>query len=506
LDYSNTNKGSTLARTSLPGEGSPTFQWAANASLSESYTTNSAGLGGQSQPDYLTTLGFSGNAHEHTRSLSFDANYNFLGDFYANGTVPTQLSNYLQAMGSAQIIPDYLNFNLRAFAQPVDTSGLGTLTAGNREIPGAYSNSYGYYASPDLTFRFGDFASSETLPSYSQAFFSAPNGTTAANTIPGLRGPEDTTMRSVTENITSGPDFGRFRWTLVGLLSETNNANSLLTEKNGTANVQYAIDYEWSLIFTGGYDFIGNSIPLIENVSAPFALAGFGLKMGTDFTFQIEAGERYNKFSLTSDLQYSITPTSHISASVNDYIQTPEGQLINSLGTFTGLSSGSPNTVQNIITNGTNPSLGSINAQYPGNALDQQLSRYQTGTVAWAEQLERNSITFSLFGTRRTYLTSGFIGPETGFSWGSNLLFSRSFTPLLNGSLAITYNNDQELGGFGKTITAYGTLNYALSRTTSLSLQSSYLTRSSSQSLQALSPLTGDASDFMITLGITHAF
>src|SRR5262249_24099617 len=153
---------------------------------------------------------------------------------------------------------------------------------------------------------------SETLPSYGQVFFSTPPGTTAANTIPGLQGPENTTMRSVTETVSSGPDFGRLKWQLIGLYSETDNANALLTEKNGTANLQYAIDYEWSLILTGCYDAINDSIPLFANVSSPFILGGFGLKMGQDFNFQIEAGERYKKFSLTSNLQWSITPTSEV--------------------------------------------------------------------------------------------------------------------------------------------------------------------------------------------------
>ncbi len=507
LDYSDTEKATTLERTSLGGGTDSTFRWDANALFSESYLTNAAGVAGSDQPDYMSALGFSANAHEHTRSLSFDATYNFTADFYANNTVPTQISNFLQAIGTAQIIPEYLNLNLRAFAQPIVTSGLGVLTAGNRPVPGTYQNSYGYYVTPVLVFRFGDFASSQTVPSYGQIYFTSPTGTSAANTIPGLRGAQDTTLRSLTETIASGPDFGRLNWTLVGNFSETDNTRSLLTEKSGVANLQYAIDYEWSLILTGGYDDIKNSIPLTSKISAPFALAGFGLRLGTDFEFEIEAGERYKEFSLTSNLRWAFTPTSQITGAVNDYIQTPEGQLLNNLGNVSTLSNGTVTSSQNVFANGTGSSLGSSSIQSSDNpALDQQLSRYQTGNITWVEQLGRNSLAFSLYGTRRTYLASGFTGPQTNISWGSTLTVSRNITPLLRGNLGVSYTSDQEFGGEGNTVGVQGSLNYALSRATNVYLQSSYLTRDSSPTLQALSPLTGNLSDFIVTVGISHAF
>jgi uncharacterized protein (PEP-CTERM system associated) len=508
LDYSDTDKASTLERTSLAGGGAvQSFEWGAGVSFSQSYMTNAAGISGVNRPDYRSSLGFSANLHEHTRSLSIDANYNFAADFYANNTVPTQISNNLQAIGTAQIIPEYLNLNLRAFAQPVVTSGVGVLTADNHVVPGTYTNSYGYYVTPDLVFRFGEFASSETFPSFGQVFFSTPTGTTAANTIPGLRGAQDTTMRSVTERITGGPDFGRLNWMATGLFSETDNAGSLLSEKTGVVNLQYAIDYEWSLILTGGYDSIINSIPLTTKISSPFGLAGFGLKLGRDFEFQIEAGERYKEFSITSNLRWAVTPTSQVTGAVNDYVQTPEGQLLNNLGTFSASSNGAITSSQNVFANGTGSALGSSNIQAGGNSpLDQQLARYQTGSLAWVEQLGRNSLAFALNGTRRTYLTSGFIGPQTDISWGGTLTVSRNITPLLNGSLGITYTSDQEFGGEGNTIGAQGNLNYSLSRTTNVYLQSSYLTRDSSPALQVFSPLTGDLTDFVITIGISHAF
>jgi hypothetical protein len=273
--------------------------------------------------------------HEHSRRLTLDANYNLYSSFYANGTEQTQISNYLQAIGSADVIPEHLDLNLRAFAQPVVTSNFGALTAGNRVIPGAYSNSYGYIATPDLRFNLGDFATSNTMPSYGQVFFTEPAGTPPPITISGLTAPLNTTLRSLTEMISSGPDFDRLNWKLVGLLSETAQLGSLFSEKSGIANLRYALDYEWSLLATGGYDAISDSIPLRSNLSGPVGLGGIGLTLGRDFSLQAEAGERYNSFSFEGSLRYELTPTSLITATAADYVQTPGGQLLNNL---TGLT------------------------------------------------------------------------------------------------------------------------------------------------------------------------
>lgn len=503
LDYSGSGT-RPLARTLLTGPNGPEFQLGATVTASESYVTNATGLSGASEPDYLSMLGFSSILREHARRLSLDANYSFAADFYDRGTEPTQISNYLQALGSADIVPGYLNLGLRAFAQPVVTSGLGAATANNRVIPGTYSNSYGYFGTPELTFNFGDFASSETVPSYGQVFFTTPEGTTSANTVLGLT-PENTTMRSLIESISSGPDFERLNWRLIGLYNETDSSLYLLTEKSGIANVRYAINHQWSLLATGGYDKINDSVPLIQNVSGPVALAGVGLTLGQDFDFEFEAGERYNKFSFTSSLRWSITPQSLITGTANDYVQTPEGQLLNNLVGLTALANGTLTSSQDAFSNGAGSPLGSFNIQSPDNpALDQFIARYQIGTLSWVQQLDRNSFALSLFGTRRTYLVSGFTGPQVDVSWGSNLNASRSLTPLLVGNLGATYSNDQEFGGSGKTITAEGGLFYSLSRSTTVYLQSTYLTRLSSPRLQALSPLTGNLSDFMITVGVAH--
>jgi uncharacterized protein (PEP-CTERM system associated) len=483
----------------------PEFQWNASILASETYVSNASGIPGASQSDYMSILGFTSDLHEHSRRITLDANYNLTTNFYANGTVPTQISNYLQALGNVDVIPEYLDLDMRVFAQPVVTSNFGAVSADNVEIPGAFRNSYGYFGTPDLHFNWGDFASFKTMPSYGQVFFTIPPGTSTANTIPDLAGPENTTVRSVTEEISSGTDFDRLNWKLVGLLSETDRQQSLLSEKSGTVDGRYALNYEWSLLVTAGYESIAESSGLLHDLTGPVAMGGIGLTLGQNFSFQAEAGERYNSLSFNGNLRYNLSPTSLLTASANDYVQSPEGQLLNNLTGLTALPDGTLTTADQVLENGTASSLTPFNVQSADNpALDQFVSRYQTVVVSFLEDFERTQASLSVFGTRRTLLTAGFTGPGTADSWGVRMMASRNISPLLTATLGGDYSNNEEFGGQASTIAVHGELNYSLSRATSIFLRSSYIDRLSSSSLIALSPLTGSVTDFNATLGIRH--
>ena len=497
------------AGTTTPNAKAPTgpeFQWNASVNFSESYVTNATGSPGASQPDYVSSPGFVTDLHEHSRRISLDANYNFATYFYAKGTVPTQISNYLQALGNVDVIPEYLDLNLKAFAQPVATSNFGVVSEGGREVPGAYANSYGYFATPDLKFNWGDVATFKTMPSYGQDFFMNPPGSSALNTIPGLSAPDNTTIRSLTEIISSGPDFGRLNWNLIGLFNETDQQQSLLSEKSGIAKGRYAFNYEWSLIVTAGYDAVTDTVHLLHNVSGPVALAGFGLTLGPDFSLQAEAGERYNSPSFDGNLRYNLTPRSVLTASVNDFVQTPEGQLLNSLTSLTALPNGILTSANNVLGNGMASTLTPFSVQSPDNpALTQFVSRNQTATVSFIEEFERTHASLQLFGTHQTFLTPGFTGPPTADSWGAQLLASRNLTPLFVATLGGGYTYNEEFGGHASTINVQGELNYSLGRQTRIFLRSAYADRLSSASLLDLSPLSGGVTGFSVTLGISHA-
>ena len=100
--------------------------------------------------------------------------------------------------------------------------------------------------------------------------------------------PENTTMRSVTEEISSGTDFGRLTGSSLDFSVKPPD-NSLCFPKNRALRTgQYALSYEFSLLVTAGYDAISDThCLLLHNVSGPVALAGVGLTL--DKTFRSRA-------------------------------------------------------------------------------------------------------------------------------------------------------------------------------------------------------------------------
>ena len=403
------------------GSLGPEFQFNASALFSESYISNPAGIPGASRTDYMSSPGITADLHEHSARITLDATYSLLAQFYANGTIPTQLDNNLRALGNIDVFPQFLDINLRAFAQPVIISSFGAVSAGDTVVPGSFRNSYGYFDTPDFHFNWGDFASFKTMPSIGQVFFSLPPGTSALNTFPGIEGPgkHHLTIRGSRRNIASR---NRLRRSEVEasrpLHGETDRQQSLLSEKSGIANAQYALSHEWSLLATGGYDSISDTIPLTRKISGPVALGGFGLTVGRDFSFQAQAGERYNSLSFNGNLRYDIGATSLLTASANDYVQTPEGQLLNNLISLTALPNGTLTTADDVLENGSAASLTSFSIQSPDDpSLDQFISRYQIVAMSFLEQMDRTEASFSIFGTRRRTML------VCGVQWFSGHLF-----------------------------------------------------------------------------------
>jgi len=484
----------------------PPFDFGAAVGASESYVSNGAGIAGGSKSDFVTTLNFNAFIHDRSRLLSLDANYSFGADFYARGTNATQIYNDLQLVGVLQAIPDHLTINAKAFAAPTVISNIGIATAGNRVVANGYTNSYGFTVEPDLRFRLGTFARSETIGIYGSTFFSRPAGTGPIPPIPGLAGPENTNTRGAIQTFTGGEDFGRFNWSIAGQFEETKRKQGLFSDKSGIGTARYALSHEFSLLAVVGYDAVTNTIPLSRNLSGLVALGGFALTLGENFSLQVEAGRKYNDGSYSGSLRYNLSPRTSIIGSAVDTVSTPEGQLLDSLTNLTATANGALTSTQSLLGDGTPSSLAGFDPLAIGNlSFDQDIARYQTVSLSFLEDLDRNHAAVSVYGTRRTILSGVFIGPPTTESWGTRVTYSRNLNPLLLGNVSGTYQVDQELGGTARTFEADAGLSYAVSRKMQLYFQAYYLDRRSSAELVALSPLTGSLSDYKITIGVSRS-
>jgi hypothetical protein len=310
--------------------------------------------------------------------------------------------------------------------------------------------------------------------------------------------------RTLTEKLSSGPDFGRLNWTAVGLFSETSRPQGLLSEKAGIGTFRFAITHEIALLATGGYDALSNTSPLNKNVSGPVGMGGIGLTF-EDLQFEFQAGQKYNSASYLGSLHYDITPTAAITGSATDSIQTPEGQLLNSLSQLTATPNGTLTSLSDIYANGTASSLASFSAQPIGSsAYNQTIARYQRLDLSFSEDFERDHAYVTVYGNRLTQLNGVFLGPAVTNSWGADAMLAHDITRLLKGTIGGGYSDYQELGGHAHIITVDGQLSYSLSPDTNIYFRADYVDRLSSSSLKALSPLTGSLDDLRITLGLNH--
>lgn len=492
--------------SSFVGSLIPGFEFNAAVNLSETYTTNSYGTSaGGNQDDWLTIAGLNLDMHDHSRRVSLDAFYNGQVYYYAKSAQSTQFTNNLEAMGSVIAIPDYLNIIGRAFAQPVVLSNSGFATAGNIVGPNGFRNSYGYSIGPDITFRLGDFATSDTLATYGGAYFTNPAGVTSAALIPGILGPEDTVMRNATETLKSGPDFSRLKWSIVAQFSEMDRKQGLFSEKSAIGTLAYRITPEISLLGTGGYDAINNSTPLTRNVSGPVGMGGVELTSGEDFDLLVEAGQKYNSFSILGSLRWNITATSTVTGQATDGVSTPEGQLLNNLSGLTPSLNGNLVTANDIYANGSTSSLAAFSAQSLGSlSFNQNIARYQRVSFTYAFDFEREHANLIVYGEKLTQLNQFFIGPPVTNSWGGDASYGHDISRLTRGTVGAGYIFYQELGGHAKTFNVNGQIDYSLGPQTRVYFRTDYYKRESSATLQSLSPFTGSLDDIRITLGLYH--
>ena len=312
-------------------------------------------------------------------------------------------------------------------------------------------------------------------------------------------------MRTFSETLTSGTDFSRLKWNLNGILQEMDRPQGLFSEKIGIGHFEYAITREISLLGTGGYDAIHNTLSLSRNLSGPIGTGGIALTLGEDFSLQFEIGEKYNDISYQGSMRWNISPTAALTGAVTDQVSTPEGQLLGSLSSLVSTGGGGLASSSALYSNGTAASLSSFNAQAPGSlSFDQNISRYQRINLDYSQEFARDHAMIGVFATRQTILDTVFIGQPVNNTWGMIASFSHDISRQLSATIGGGYSNFEELGGHANIYNVNGQVSYTLSQDTSVYFRTDYITRDSSNSLQSLSPFTGDLDDLRLTLGLSH--
>jgi len=496
-----------------PGFNEHYFNTAVAIDLSENYTTNAAGIAGSNAWDFYSALGANFSINTERRRFALHAGYSLTTNLYARHSRLDQLTNNLNAAGDIEIIPNHLRVDAQAYAAPQTLSPLGVLTSNGRSVPNGTVDTYGYSVQPDFRFRIGDALTSDLVVTHGGAFFVRPHSASPVPVIPGFVNPTDTLSTSVTERLSSGPFFGRFRWELAGSDAEIRGIGSHtvkddLSERTGLATLSYAVTHGFSLLVTGGYEWIHTSVKLAKKLSGPVVLAGFQVNLGPAVQAQFQAGRQFNSASYTGSLHWELTPTLSVAGLLTDSVTTPAAQLISSLTNLASTPTGQFVNGNDLYASGAAPALANFNpGLFNPLSFQQSISRVRAGQLAVFEDLHRNHFSLGVHFASNDYLSPLPHG-ATRYSQALYGTFSaaRDIRRNFRGFVSVSYGTDQEFGGRGNILNTMGGLDYQLSERMTVYLHSSYVNRQSSLSLRKLSPFTGKLNEAVVSLGLRRTF
>jgi hypothetical protein len=482
--------------------------------VSETYTTNALGVpsgfaSGYSGSDLITTVTLGFNAHDHTPRIDADLGYSLAGEIYTSNPSYDRISNTLNALARVILVPDRLLFTASAFATPILVNGLGPQAAAGPNS--GLRDAYGYTVSPDLTFRFGQFARSETILTQASEFLVIPNGATITEVVPGAPAsiPDHLMTYAAAERISSGPDFYRLNWILTGSFNKTTQPGLEFEDTSGIANLRYAFSHAIIAVAVVGYENITSNQNLSQSLAGPTALGGLQLAPTRDLQIDATAGWQFDSPSYQGDLRYQLGPFTSLVGSVTDTVTAPASRLIGNLGNLGVNAAGDFINTGLEVTPGTPPSaVSGVSAFNPapidGSAITTSVVRYRSSNLSAVHISTRTQYRLSIFHTDYDTLTQlgpGVFSPQ-GNSTGFDFLVSRSIRPYLTGAVEASYAKADDFGSKYSYYTGSVSANYVLGARTQAYFVGAYSHRTSGITLSAASPLSSDYSEARITIGI----
>jgi uncharacterized protein (PEP-CTERM system associated) len=484
----------------------------AGGSLVESYTTNALGVPNSgSSGEFITSLGLYLDAHDHTARFDGDLNYSLIADIYMSHSQYNRISNYFNGLANAVLIQNRLFLRATAYAQPILLNGFGALNAAGTNS--GLRSTYGYTVSPELTFRLGDFARSDTVLTQSALFIDNPGGVTINQTVPGVVIPANSLVSyGGSESISSGRDFYRLNWTINGSAFKTTQGSLDFEQELASASLGYAVSH--AVVLTGqfGYAWFSSSQTLSQSISGVFALGGFQYTPSPSARLSARAGTQFGSTSYVGDLFWQFGPSTSVDGAVTDTAATAGSLLIGNLTNLGVNGSGAfyntsyqvnpatpPTTVSNVT--GFNPlPLGLT-------SLTGSVAHYRTGNLSLIHMDGRTQ--YRLTGYYSTYetltpLPTGV--PPSGNATGVTFDVFRAFTPQLSGSAAVYYSAVKDLGNRYNLLQGSVGLNYLMSLTLQAFFNATYIRRDTSDDLAAISPVSASVSAATFSIGIRKQF
>jgi len=322
-----------------------------------------------------------------------------------------------------------------------------------------------------------------------------------------------TTTESVVETLSSGEDFSRLYWQIMGSYMKESEEALGLKQAQGTGDFEYAINHEFYLLLSGGYQSITSSTILSQKLTGPIAYGGLRVKFSELSMFEVRAGESYNSASYIGSAVIAFTPQTGLTGSLTDTIQTPAGLLLNNLANLdvSVQNSGAYQFYNSttVVPNQSPSSLQGFSVTPQDNlGFNNEIERFRTGAIGLHHNFpDQTQVLLNGFGTIADILSAVPANEQPRqTSWGGSLSAQKPLSPYLNVSGFVSWGDQDISFGHDQYLSVGATANYNLSKTLSVYGQVEYYSRFSGSHLAAVQAISGDADVATFTIGVTKSF
>lgn len=471
---------------------SPTVQ------LSEGYTDNPSSLP-KGSPDSITRAVGSINLSVDTPRLQGQLSNTINYQKYARDSSQTSLTDNLLGLGLVTVIPNQLFVDTRATATQLSQNGGVGFSSSSVIPPSQQTQAFLGSISPILRESLGDWLDTEVRYNYGVNTFSNGSlfGSSSGAGSSSSSALSNSTQNEATVSLATGRAISEVASKLTIDAVNVDSASDIKsTQFRAYDDLEYAFNPRVAAIGRIGYDDLRYPLLPAATTTGLIWLAGGRITTAPGDYLTVRYGLQDGIYGADGLMSYQLTARTTILASLQNGLSSSQQQLQANLNTSALSSNGTVvNEYSGLPSALSNPEFG---------YTSDNIFRTKQALLGIRTTLDRDS-----FGLLATYNRQVALGPTTAAqaasgtntSYGANLDWSRSMTPLLTSHASLGYA--RAIVGDENTLTADLSLTYTLSPSLAGIIHYQFINVSASNVAIAS---TGSYSRNLIEVGITRSF
>lgn len=380
----------------------------------------------------------------------------------------------LLGFGRVELLEDQIFVESEASLSLAAINDEGTITSTDRVQQENQTQVTNFRISPVFRHHFGSWADSESRYRFSRAAFSQDSNQGGLQATPS-----NSVTHSLTQNVTSGPNFGRLLWSFNSLTELTERADEDEPFKRSRAalSTEYVITRQISLLNSLGYEQIEDpSLDGQETPDGAFWTVGGRWRPGPRTDISAEFGHRFGDRFWNGAASYRIAEGTTFLVSYDESVETNQTALNDRLS-FVGADA-----FGNIIDIRTGLPINPNDPAFDLSDQDEVFLR-RALNMSLAGASGRASYSLVAFYSEREGQPSG----QVEASMGGTATFGWQLTRLTDISLQSSYRSlSEDLGDEQQTVNVRLALNYTLTDSVSGSTSYTHLRRMSDDPLDQL--------------------